>query len=115
MHDASTLLDQMMGDPGICRDILQSGLLDLRSQATAVDTFRNGGSLEEAGRAFHSLRGSAAIFGARDFAELLRTMEEDCEAGRREAVHAALGTYNQELERYQNGLTALAREFEDRA
>jgi HPt (histidine-containing phosphotransfer) domain-containing protein len=112
MHDAPTLVARMMGDPEVCRGILESALLEIPGNAGAVETFRDGGPIEAAGRAFHSLRGSAAIFGAETFSSFLQRLEEDCEAGRRDDVLAALDTYSRELARYEEGLTNLARELE---
>lgn len=112
MTSTEALLARMMGDVQICREIVEIGLREARESAAVVESLRTTGELDATRRALHSLRGSAAIFAADSFAEILRRMETDCQEGRTDAVLAALEPFALEMARYENSLTALARDLD---
>lgn len=112
MTSTEALLTRMMGDVQICREIVEIGLREARESAAVVESLRTTGELDTTRRALHSLRGSAAIFGADSFAELLRSMETNCQDGHLDTVLATLDTFSREMARYENSLTTLARELD---
>lgn len=113
MITSAELLARMLGDVPICREILTLGLREGREQAMVVTALRTGGPLDATRRALHSLRGSAALFGAESFVALLGQMETDAEDGLAEVVLASMDRFEGAHAHYEKGLRALAVEMRD--
>ncbi len=90
---------EMFGDPAPVVKVIRLFLEEAPRQVDAVGKALSGGEPEEARRAAHSLKSSAASLGARDLSERSAKIEELTKAGRIDAVHPLLEPLRRSLQR----------------
>jgi two-component system, sensor histidine kinase and response regulator len=71
-----------MGDEGVVRDLIRSFLAEAPALVEAGRTGWAAGRRGDAQRAFHTLKSTAATFGAMRLAEAARAAEQACRDGR---------------------------------
>lgn len=106
VFDRQALLDRLLGDEALARDILAGFLDDMAGQIDALRGFVARGDAESVGGKAHAIKGAAANAGGLAVSAAARELEKAARAGRLEEVAALLP----ELERQFERLKARIRE-----
>jgi HPt (histidine-containing phosphotransfer) domain-containing protein len=84
------LLDATGGDPGFLVELIDTFLTDAPAQVAAMREAMGAGEAEALVRPAHTLKSSAATFGATELAERCRALEAQARAGSLEGADAAV-------------------------
>jgi HPt (histidine-containing phosphotransfer) domain-containing protein len=108
--DLAAALERIGGDPVLLAEIARLFLREYPELLAQIHAAHRAGDAQQLERAAHSLKGSAANFGARAVVENAYAVERLGKAGELAAAADAIAQLENELARVRPELEALARE-----